>query len=69
MAGMDYTNASDQQSALDQVADVAERIPQIQNWLDKSKKAREKQSKRARDRERNRARGRERERENERAQE
>ena len=43
MAGMDYTNASDQQSALDQVADVAERIPQIQNWLDKSKKAREKQ--------------------------
>ena len=43
MAGMDYTNASDQQSALDQVADIAERIPQIQNWLDKSKKARENQ--------------------------
>jgi len=52
MAGMDYTNASDQQSALDQVADVAERIPQIQNWLDRSKKARENQADRWRKNER-----------------
>ena len=52
MAGMDYTNASDMQSALDQVADVAERIPQVQNWLDKSKKARENQADRWRKNER-----------------
>lgn len=37
---MDYENLNDMGSALDQVADVAERIPQIQNWLDRSKKAR-----------------------------
>lgn len=52
MAGMDYYPAMDQASALDQVADVAERIPQIRDWLDRSKKAREKQVSRWRKNER-----------------
>lgn len=52
MADMDYYPAMDQSNALDQVADVAERIPQIQSWLDKSKKAREKQADRWRKNER-----------------
>ena len=49
---MDYYPAMDQASALDQVADVAERIPQIRDWLDRSKKAREKQVSRWRKNER-----------------
>ena len=52
MAGMDYYPAMDQASALDQVADVAERIPQVRDWLDRSKKAREKQASRWRKNER-----------------
>jgi hypothetical protein len=52
MAGMDYYPAMDQASALDQVADVAERIPQVRDWLDRSKKAREKQVSRWRKNER-----------------
>ena len=52
MAGMDYYPAMDQASALDQVADVAERIPQIRNWLDRSKKARDTQASRWRKNER-----------------
>ena len=44
MAGMDYYASADQPNALDEVADVAERIPQIRKWLDRSKKAREKQA-------------------------
>ena len=52
MAGMDYYPSADQDSALDQIADVAERIPQIRNWLDKSKKARENQADRWRKNER-----------------
>lgn len=38
MAGMDYYASADQPNALDEVADVAERIPQIRKWLDRSKK-------------------------------
>ena len=52
MAGMDYYASADQSDALDQVADVAERIPQIRNWLDRSKKARDKQADRWRKNER-----------------
>ena len=52
MAGMDYYASADQPNALDEVADVAERIPQIRKWLDRSKKAREKQADRWRKNER-----------------
>tara|TARA_R100001594_G_scaffold78597_2_gene113212 strand:+ start:5838 stop:7727 length:1890 start_codon:yes stop_codon:yes gene_type:complete len=52
MAGMDYYPALDQESALDQVAEASERIPQVRNWLDRSKKARESQSDRWRKNER-----------------
>ena len=43
MAGMDYMPEK-QQDVLNEIADIAERIPQIRSWLDKSKKAREKQT-------------------------
>jgi hypothetical protein len=52
MAGMDYYPAMDQESALDQIADASERIPQVRDWLDKSKKARENQADRWRKNER-----------------
>ena len=52
MAGMDYYPAMDQESALDQIAEASERIPQVRDWLDKSKKARENQSDRWRKNER-----------------
>ena len=51
MAGMDYMPEK-QQDVLNEVADIAERIPQIRSWLDKSKKAREKQTDRWRKNER-----------------
>jgi len=41
-----------QQDVLNEVADIAERIPQIRSWLDKSKKARQKQADRWRKNER-----------------
>ena len=44
MADMDYYPAMDQSSALDEVADVAQRIPQVRAWLDRSKRARERQA-------------------------
>jgi hypothetical protein len=52
MAGMDYYPAMDQESALDQIAEASERIPQVRDWLDKSKKARENQADRWRKNER-----------------
>ncbi len=52
MAGMDYYASADQPNALDEVADVAERIPQIRKWLDRSKKARDGQADRWRKNER-----------------
>lgn len=51
MAGMDYMPEK-QQDMLNEVADIAERIPQIRSWLDKSKKARQKQADRWRKNER-----------------
>ena len=51
MAGMDYMPEK-QQDVLNEVADIAERIPQIRSWLDKSKKARKKQADRWRKNER-----------------
>ena len=51
MAGMDYMPEK-QQDVLNEVADIAERIPQIRSWLDKSKKARQKQADRWRKNER-----------------
>jgi len=52
MAGMDYYPAMDQESALDQIAEASERIPQVRDWLDKSKKARANQADRWRKNER-----------------
>ena len=49
---MDYYPAMDQESALDQIAEASERIPQVRDWLDKSKKARENQADRWRKNER-----------------
>lgn len=51
MAGIDYMPEK-QQDVLNEVADIAERIPQIRSWLDKSKKARQKQADRWRKNER-----------------
>lgn len=48
---MDYMPEK-QQDVLNEVADIAERIPQIRSWLDKSKKARQKQADRWRKNER-----------------
>ena len=48
---MDYMPEK-QQDVLNEVADIAERIPQIRSWLDKSKKARKKQADRWRKNER-----------------
>ena len=49
---MDYYPAMDQESALDQIAEASERIPQVRDWLDKSKKARANQADRWRKNER-----------------
>jgi hypothetical protein len=47
---LDYS--TDQSQALDAIADTAERVPQIRNWLDSSKKSRSKQADRWRKNER-----------------
>lgn len=44
MADMDYYPAETMGSAVDELADVATRIPQVREWLDRSKKARDAQA-------------------------